>query len=205
MYWVGGASRPGMSISAKALPCSSVSSSGLYITRNASWVVVLTIMALASWLPIGRAASGRGGRNGSMSASPLELVAQLAPQVVDQVAPQALQVQRGRRRGGVLVPVRRGRHRAGGRRGRGGRTGGWGRGGRRPRPGPGGAAGPAPRPATRVAATPSRPLHRPGPALLRDAPGVAAAGPVAPGTQQGQDVRGLVGQQREATLLSRAV
>src|SRR5262245_50843070 len=113
-YCAGGTFRPGMPISAKLLPCSSLSCSGLYITGKLVPVVVLTISALASSLLTG-ADVGRAPNTGRViSGTPLELVAQLPHQVADDPGPQRVDVDlwlTGRRHDGRSHPVDGRRHR----------------------------------------------------------------------------------------------
>src|SRR4051812_36774417 len=99
-----------MPTSANVLPCSRVSSSGLYITGNDSPVVVLISRALASWLPPGPVVAGGRRFSGCISGPPLKLGAQPAHEVVDERPAQLFHV--GRRRRGRAV--RGGAHRGAG-------------------------------------------------------------------------------------------
>src|SRR4051812_19815597 len=107
-YCTGEALSPGMPTSANWLPCSSLNSSGLYMT---GWPVPLDVSmstALASSLVTGRGAGRWAGRSSGdrgrpfgrvISASPLEVGADPSHQVVDQAAAQRLDVEGGRRDG----------------------------------------------------------------------------------------------------------
>src|SRR6516225_9401225 len=92
-----------MPTSAKLLPCSNLSSSGLYMTGKLSAVTVLMISALTSSLLTCLRLAICGGT----SSSPLELGSQLPGEVGDQVAAQRLDVERRRQ---AVVPVHRGPH-----------------------------------------------------------------------------------------------
>src|SRR4051794_33032196 len=108
-----------MPTSANWLPCSSFSSSGLYITGWPTPVVVSIRIALASSLLIGRLTSrlvvrsetGRGEVGIAISGSPFGVGAQPLHHVVDQALAQAFEVDGLRR--GSLGPIHLGAHRYG--------------------------------------------------------------------------------------------
>src|SRR4051794_27308097 len=106
-YWTGGVPRPGMPTSAKVLPCSSFSSSGLYITRKLSPVKVLRMVALASsWLGARARAARRTTDGWDISGSSLDLGAQPLHHVVDHAAAQPLEILSRCGRGKVTLDVR---------------------------------------------------------------------------------------------------
>src|SRR6266478_3133058 len=93
-YCTGGVFRPGMPTSANVLPCSSLNSSGLYMTGKLAPVVVLMIRALVSSLLTGLTATLLPKFNGGMLPSTLKFGAQLAHQVLNQALAQRLQIHR---------------------------------------------------------------------------------------------------------------
>src|SRR5689334_23022401 len=105
-----------MPTSAKLLPCSSLSSSGLNMTATTSPVVTLIRCALASWLPGGRPAPG--SPRVVMSGPALEIGPQHLLDLIEQAAAQRIQIHRRAGLGEFTVGARGGRHRVAGAAGR---------------------------------------------------------------------------------------